>query len=97
MLGDAEAIPVGSAAFARHLHGLVHHQGRRPDRREPPERGAPTPRAAEQREGAGNEEPRFGEVGEVGHPPQRFIHQGSGQTRHRSVEVTVVTSEAAQQ
>ena len=67
-LGDAETIPVGAAAFAGHLHGLVHHQGCRADGRETGERGTPAPTSSEQRQEGGDEEPRLGEVGEARTP-----------------------------
>ena len=41
LLGYPDAIPVGADACTGHLHGLVHHQGRRADGREPGERGTP--------------------------------------------------------
>ena len=49
-LGDTETSPVGAAAFAGHLHGLVHHQGCRADGRQAGERGTPAPTSSEQRQ-----------------------------------------------
>ena len=54
------------------------------------------PRPAEEREEAGDEEPRLGEVREVGHPPQRRVQQRRGEPRHRSVGGTVIAAETSQ-